>query len=938
MIKKAILVFVISLLCVSVSWAVLTQNWRLDAPTGTWLTAAGNGCRGMCYNPVTDHVLVSGTDGATNIQVIDASNGAVLGTMDVTGVAGGTFALTKVRVIDLGSGSYSVFASNLTTNNKTTSLKMYRWTGAGSASETTLAAPSVIYQNRASDGTADPGAIGPTMPAAGASTHRIGDGMDVKNSGTSVQLYLGRSDAAVQNSVYLFDYTDGNAAVSTVTAITLASGAGTAYRGTALDGYSGNIYQFSNSVMAKWTNDGSTRTVFPNIIYSDQLGSSHPRVGTANSRTYIGYVDAIAAGGGGFRRGAVSDMNSGVTSTSLVDVTDQLAVPNANANGTGDFDIDTSRNRFVFLVTNNFVGAYTLPAGSTKKFDNGGGDNKWNTATNWDSDTVPTGADDVILDNTSILVAYDVNISDAGFFSCKTLTLGDASSGNTIKLIITNASTIALNIAGDQTSADDFVIRNGGRFENKSTATAGNVVGTRGGGNTLRVQSGGYFVHDTARSFSTPFAVSGDGAITFDDGALLEFAQNCGTAATFSGRTYANLILSATAAKIYTASGGSPAVIKNDLTIGTNCTFNPSMTGGLTFRGNIDSGGGGGALSNTGGVTFDGSTTIGGVGTPITLPEGFTINGTKSLTLNHTLTIPGTKTGTVNGQLIPVAALTVDGTLNVNGILDCIVTPIGGAGSVNINSGATIGIENVGGLNGQITTSGTNYFDSVVTYVYNGSFLQVTGSNLPLFVAILAINNFAGVSLSGSVNVTNQIVLANGELITGANTLTVPDGGLAIDRTNGFVSGTLTRVIDPTVTGPRDFPIGTPGKYVPVTVDLTSVGSGTGFLSAYSTDGDHPSSPNFADTVNRYWTLTGSGITINTADITFTYLDPDDLGGADENSFIGGRYVNPGWEWFSGSSSQRNTTINTVKVIGATSLSDWTLCEQATPVMDWMLN
>jgi len=220
------------------------------------------------------------------------------------------------------------------------------------------------------------------------------------------------------------------------------------------------------------------------------------------------------------------------------------------------------------------------------------------------------------------------------------------------------------------------------------------------------------------------------------------------------------------------------------------------------------------------------------------------------------------------------------------------------------------------------------------TYLLSGASIQsvnFAGKILPN----LTINNSAGVTLTGNVAITNQLNLQAGEVATGANSITASDGALGVVRTSGFVNGTLTRAYSGATTGSRIFPIGTAGKYAPVDFNITIAGLGVGTLAISTTDGDHASIPVPGDAVNRYWTLNASGISGFTADITFTYLDPGDIGGADENTFIGARFVNPGWEYYSDAGSERDTVANTVKVKNVTTLSDWTLYEQATKIQDW---
>jgi hypothetical protein len=613
-------------------------NWQINTRSNTipWHTTAGNNGRGLSYNPATDHVLFSTTDGGTQIMVRNASDGSAPDTiqrMNTTGVTGGTTALTKVRTTSDGV----IYGCNLTINDTTDNFIIYRWANEGASVTTT-------YKNRAATAvtfTAD--SVGPKMPGHATGAYRIGDGMDVVMSGSTVDFYLGRSDAAVQNSVYKFRSINGGLSIDTIIAITLVGGTGTAYRGTGVDGFDGDIYNFSNAAsnMASWTNDGVTRTSLPVSINGNQLGASHPRVRSLFGRKYVGYVDPISAFGGTFRRGCVADITNGSALAGVVGFTDpESNATYTNGNATGDFDIDTARNRFLFLVTNNFIGTYPLSAGTTKTWTGAAGNDRWANPANWSPVGVPDGTDNVVLDNSNTTGAYLVTIDQITVRSCRTLTLGDAVSGSAITLDIANAALISLNVAGTQSVNTSILIRNGGRLQNRSTAASGDVIQNRNGGNMFQVLNGGYAMHSTARSFSTPFPTSGDGAIAFDSGATMDFWLGS-AAVTMNGRTYGNLMLNSNsgAAVTMTGAGASPAVIMNDLTIGPNVTFAPAMTGIFAIQGNINNNGVAAALSCTSseGLALNGSAgqSILGTGTTLFIGTGITLDNAAGLTIGN---------------------------------------------------------------------------------------------------------------------------------------------------------------------------------------------------------------------------------------------------------------------------------------------------------------
>ncbi len=106
-------------------------------------------------------------------------------------------------------------------------------------------------------------------------------------------------------------------------------------------------------------------------------------------------------------------------------------------------------------------------------------------------------------------------------------------------------------------------------------------------------------------------------------------------------------------------------------------------------------------------------------------------------------------------------------TLNLDTVM------VGGAGSFVVSSGATLIIRHPSGLNGNITTNGSNgggnSFSSSANYVYSGSASQVTGSMLPHVVNNLTISDSSGVSLSSYVSVTDTLGLTSGNLFLDTN-------------------------------------------------------------------------------------------------------------------------------------------------------------------------
>lgn len=169
---------------------------------------------------------------------------------------------------------------------------------------------------------------------------------------------------------------------------------------------------------------------------------------------------------------------------------------------------------------------------------------------------------------------------------------------------------------------------------------------------------------------------------------------------------------------------------------------------------------------------------------------------------------------------------------------------------------------------------------------------------------------------------TAALQLTNGRIITGANTLILTNSASVVARTTGVVDGNLRKTY--AAAASKSFEVGTANGFSPVTVSITA---GT-FPAVFTVKAVQGPQPNIADptkALQRYWTLTGTGMT---ADLTFNYLDPPDVPGtANESLFFifkfDGSFTAPG--------GTVNTAANTASITGVTVFSDWTLAEPAAP-------
>ncbi|MGA9772858.1 MAG: C25 family cysteine peptidase [Blastocatellia bacterium] len=252
------------------------------------------------------------------------------------------------------------------------------------------------------------------------------------------------------------------------------------------------------------------------------------------------------------------------------------------------------------------------------------------------------------------------------------------------------------------------------------------------------------------------------------------------------------------------------------------------------------------------------------------------------------------------------------------------------------NGGTTVGVIQYG-LTASPDTAGN--FDVAPTfnigtggqtllYAQEGT-TRTTGPEIPPSRTItnMTVNNTNGVILAGGdltltpTIATSTLTFTIGNLTTNANNVII-SATSTVARTVGHVIGNLRKVY--AAAGTKTFEVGTANGFSPVTANVTA---GT-FPANFTVKAVQGPQPNIADptkALQRYWTLTATGVT---ADLTFNYLDPTDIPvTANEALFFifkfDGSFTAPG--------GTVNTAANTATITGVSSFSDWTLAEPAAP-------
>jgi len=154
------------------------SNGWLAPGSNSYLTT-GNSERGLGWNPVTKTLVLPSRSGGNSVAIINGTTGAVVKTLDTTGVSGGTLAMMGAGVSNDGQ----IFVSNLQSGSTALSpYKIYKW-----SSENDTAAPTTAFSQ--------------VLPATTTGGWRFGDAFAVYGSGTNLQFAAAGSTTGTSNSL-----------------------------------------------------------------------------------------------------------------------------------------------------------------------------------------------------------------------------------------------------------------------------------------------------------------------------------------------------------------------------------------------------------------------------------------------------------------------------------------------------------------------------------------------------------------------------------------------------------------------------------------------------------------------------------------------------------------------------------------------------------------
>ncbi|WP_271568880.1 FecR domain-containing protein [Bradyrhizobium sp. CCBAU 11386] len=451
----------------------------------------------------------------------------------------------------------------------------------------------------------------------------------------------------------------------------------------------------------------------------------------------------------------------------------------------------------------------------------------WKDAANWETGTVPTINDDVIVITDQLhglTPSYPVSIDSAAY--AKSVTMNDFG-GPPPKLInqssltisgalnmgadsiLTNAVTGTMSVGGKAeildtsvfTNAGYLTLQGGGDFASGTTITNSGTIELSGGtlnmladianaGGTLKADAGTTLIVDTATVDGGTVTILGtlelDGTSLIENGAL----NNSGTVNVKGTAEFAHESVSNT-------STGTIKVLANGwLTVdqGSSVTNNGAVTvdasGKLTVNGATISGVG--TVTDNGEIDLTGNAVLSGGS--LNNNAVFKVSGASNALDHETITNAGTIEVLANGALTIDQGSTVANTGNITvdatGKLTVNGATISGAGTITDNG--EIDLTGNAVLSGGILTNTAAFKVSGASNALDHETITNAGTIEVLANGALAIDQGSTVANTGSVTVdaTGKLTV-NGATISGAGTIT--DNG-EIDLTGNAVlsGGSLT--------------------------------------------------------------------------------------------------------------------------------------------------
>ncbi len=229
---------------------------------------------------------------------------------------------------------------------------------------------------------------------------------------------------------------------------------------------------------------------------------------------------------------------------------------------------------FSFFIV--FISFAYISAADTKTWTGFAGDSDWSNPINWSNGSLPLSTDDVLLDNASLPVSYQIYLPDI-VVVLKTLHI-IPSPGRNIELILpnTNVSLNALTVTGPGYGIE---LNAGAIFRNASGLSSGESLMIA---DSIMIHDGGRYIHQTRAAHANGILKLLSIAPGTEQGVFDFDVPRSSYTISVSNRIYGSLELHATALGApvnYTGTGANPLIVRGNLRIGANVSMSMDLTG-----------------------------------------------------------------------------------------------------------------------------------------------------------------------------------------------------------------------------------------------------------------------------------------------------------------------------------------------------------------------
>jgi uncharacterized repeat protein (TIGR01451 family) len=362
--------------------------------------------------------------------------------------------------------------------------------------------------------------------------------------------------------------------------------------------------------------------------------------------------------------------------------------------------------------------------------------------------------------------------------------------------------------------------------------------------------------------------------------------------------------------------GTSPQVIHVSGVLKTYANIAINNAAGVTLTADMSATELTGNLRVQSGILYNGGFAITATGGTFEVANGakFVLTGTSAFPSGLTTVLGATGTVDYAGTTQTIAA---------NNYGNLTVSAGASSRTVTLASSGTIGVFTT------FSPSATNntYTITGSTVAFNGNLAQTLPATFATYNNLI-VNNASGITLGANTTVNGALTFTSGTVTTGSNTLYIPSGA-TVSRTSGHVIGDFKKFIATGATS-KTFEVGHAGNYTPVSVSFASVTT-AGDLTARTTAGDHPnvgsSTLNGLKSVNRYWTLTNSGIGFTTYSATFNFVAGDLDAGVSTAALLVGRFASGTWTY----PTVGTRTATSTQATGLAAFGDFQIAEAGAP-------